>query len=308
MLTHLLIPTARRPRLFARVIESLLTCELPPSLASIVVVENGEPMGARHVCERASGRLPIRYVWSPRPCKSVALNAGIEGLEDDSLIVMSDDDVRFEPQTLMAYDAEAADKPRGWFFGGPFVADFESAPPEWLMPYLPPSATGWTPERETFDSRRTRFFGCNWAVFAQDLRAEGGFDLRFGPGTAKNATGEEFEMQRRLHARGLRSRLVPEARVWHYVPAERCSPTWALDRSHRNGLARGISQRSRDAGRLVVNHALNAFRYSTASAIGAAVGSIAGPRLRFQTEYHRRKAAGYFEGYSSGGPGQLRAA
>ena len=308
MISHLLIPTAGRPTLFARVIESLRECVLPPSLSSIVIVENGAQAGAEAICERARDRLPIRYRWSPRPCKSVALNVGLEGLEDDALIMMSDDDVRFEPQTLVAYEREAIEQPRGWFFGGPFEADFESVPPEWLLRYLPPSARGWLPRATDFDSSKDRFFGCNWAVFARDLRAEGGFDLRFGPGTMKNATGEEFVMQRRLHERGMRSRLIEDARVWHYVPTDRCSPSWAIARSHRNGLARGLTHRTRHAGRVAANHTLNAFRYTAGAAMAATAAALGGPRLRFQAEYHRRKAAGYFEGYFAQDPESLRAA
>ena len=298
MISHLMIPTFGRPDLLGRVLDSLMECELPESLQTILIVENGPQSGAEPLCKQMSHQLPLRYLWSEKPCKSLALNLGLAEFADDDLVIMSDDDVRFEPQTLLAYDREARRAPTGWFFGGPFEADFEQAPPEWVLPYLPPSARGWTPRVEQFNSRRDRFFGCNWAVFARDLRAAGTFDLRFGPGTEKNATGEETEMQRRLHRQGLQSRLVNDARVWHHVPADRCSPEWALARSRRNGLARGIANRTRGLGRMVINHTLNVIRYSTASAKGA-LTSRDNEQSQFHAQYNRNKAAGYFEGYYS---------
>lgn len=294
---HLLIPTAGRPGLFARLIDSLLASSLPESLRSVVVVENGSPSGAEAVCERVSGRLPIRYRRTDRPCKSAALNAGLEGLDDSSLAVMTDDDVRFEAETLLAYERSAAESDPGWFFGGPFSADYESAPNDWLLPYLPPSACGWSPGIASFDPARDRFYGCNWAARVGDLRAIGGFDPRYGPGSARNSTGQETEAQRRLQANGLLARLVPEARVWHWVPESRCSPAWALDRARRNGVARGIRVRSRNVANGVANHVMNAIRFTAAAAESLVVGTV-GERRRFDAEYRRQKAAGYFEGFN----------
>ena len=65
------------------------------------------------------------------------------------------------------------------------------------------------------------YLGCNWAAFTGDLRAAGGFDANFGPGSPTGATGQEAEMQERLLARGVRQVDVPDALVWHYVPEER---------------------------------------------------------------------------------------
>lgn len=296
---HLLIPTHGRRRLLARTLESLTACELPSSLASIVIVENGAPAGARQACQRVADRLPIHYRWAPEPSKSAALNLGVAEIRDDDLVVMSDDDVVFEQETLAEYARAAGAAPRGWFFGGPFAADYEQAPPPWLTGFLPPSAVGWDPDPDSFDASKDRFFGCNWAAYARDLRAAGGFDLQLGPGTAKNATGEEFQMQRRLHRAGLRSRLLPSARVRHYVPIDRCSPEWALARSHRNGLAKGIAQLTRDWRRAAIYHAMNGIRYSAATA-AAPLAVMAGERHRFRAEFHRRKASGYFEGFYAG--------
>jgi hypothetical protein len=47
-------------------------------------------------------------------------------------------------------------------------------------------------------------------------------------------------MQRRLLKMGLIATYVPEARVWHYVPIDRCTPAWTIERSYRNGVQDGL--------------------------------------------------------------------
>jgi GT2 family glycosyltransferase len=49
--------------------------------------------------------------------------------------------------------------------------------------------------------------------------------------------GEETRLQQRLLKSGAKGVYLPEAVVWHYVPAERCSENWALERQFRRGLS-----------------------------------------------------------------------
>ncbi len=47
-------------------------------------------------------------------------------------------------------------------------------------------------------------------------------------------------MQLSLIAAGLEGQYVPQALVHHWVPRDRCSPQWALERAYRNGVRRGL--------------------------------------------------------------------
>ncbi|MEQ8847649.1 glycosyltransferase [Botrimarina sp.] len=301
---RLLIPACGRGSLMKRLLDSLAEAALPDPLRRIVVVENGEPCGVRSLCQAAkSVGLPVEYRWSPEPSKSKALNLGFADAADDELVVMSDDDVRFEPQTLAAYEKAALARPDGWYFGGPFHADYEERPPAWVEPYLPPSARGWNPDPSEFDPGRSRFFGCNWAVFARDLRAVGGFDARYGPGTTGIATGEETVLQAQLHARGLKSQLVRDAVVWHFVPAERCDARWAVNRAHRHGAERGLKTHHRGGARVIANHALNAARF-TVGRVGCSLAGPADGSASLFFAYERARAEGYFAGYRAANAGR----
>src|SRR5690606_3791775 len=62
-------------------------------------------------------------------------------------------------------------------------------------------------------------------------------------GSPTGATGQETTMQRLLRERGVTPIDVREARVWHYVPRQRCSPNWALHRKYKVGLEDGLRAR-----------------------------------------------------------------
>lgn len=236
------IPTAgtERPALLRRTLDSLATCQQPAIYRETIVVENGPKGDVETIVRSCSPALRARYVYVPRANKSHALNTVLDMI-GECLIFFTDDDVRLHPYTLCAYADAAKDTETGKFYGGPTGVDYEREPPQWLIQYLPSSARGWQLTSGVELTPQAGFFlGFNWAAFARDLREAGGFDVRRGPGAATGSVGQETEMQKQLLKIGVRSLYVPEAMVWHYVPAERCSPQWILKRAYREGVARGM--------------------------------------------------------------------
>ena len=235
----LVFATADRPCLVRRTLASLCHAEKPRDFQGIWVIENGSRAGTEEVVREFTDRLPVHYFFSSLANKPAAINLGISQVPD-SLVYLTDDDVRFYPGTLVALAQAAAIAPRESFFGGPFDIDYEQSPPEWLHPWLPFSARGWQqPHREPLHVRRGRFLGFNWAVYRHHLEALEGFDPDIGPGTAANGTGDETVMQNRLRQQNIQPWYVPEMRLAHYVPQDRCSPEWAVDRAYRHGIGWG---------------------------------------------------------------------
>lgn len=234
------VATAGRPELLQRTLTSLAACQRPEIFCGTVVVENGPKTGAEQIVRLYDSSLRVQYVYKPRANKSVALNKALEGV-GNCLIFFTDDDVRIHPDTLCAYAEAAAGRNSGELYGGPLSVDYEREPPEWLKSYLPRSARGWSLGAELRSHEKPEFVGVNWAAFASDLRKAGGFDPNFGTGAATGATGSETTTQIRVLRRGINGIYVPKAKVWHYVPAERCSPKWALRRAYRNGVKEGMN-------------------------------------------------------------------
>ena len=240
---HVVLTTHERCDLLARTLSSLAAAARPEGFERVVVVENGANEGARAVCERHASQLPLAYHRVAHPGKSRALQWAVSQLRT-GFVLFLDDDVRVAPELLESYAEAAREHGAGHFYGGPLSIDYEVEPPHWLLRHLPPSARGWEPgsERDPLPGG-DRFLGANFGAFAEDLLAVGGFDPHLGPGalrpgTADNPTGQERAIQDRMLEAGLRPVYVPRARVWHYVPAERCSERWALHRWFRMSSSR----------------------------------------------------------------------
>lgn len=234
------IPTSGRSSLLTRTLRSLARVQQPESFREVRVVENGPPSGAEESVAAMRDCLPITYCYCAQPNKSAALNHAIRDLSEE-LVVFFDDDIRVSPSVLMAYQSASQGISSGRFFGGPFGCDYEQEPPGWLLRNLPLSAKGWESEDGHGIGPTGGFLGFNWAAFACDLKSAGGFDPTLGPGGTSGAVGQESDMQNRLHALGVCSQYVPEAMVWHYVPASRCTRQWALHRIFREGIQQGLA-------------------------------------------------------------------
>ena len=238
-----LFATARRLKLVRRTLQSLVTTKKPDQFQGVWVVENGTATGVEQVVQEFSSSLPVHYLFCDQANKSVALNFGLANLPE-GLVHMTDDDVRYHPETLVSLEEAAAHAPGHSYFGGPFDVDYEVAPPKWLIPWLPYSARGWSrPHDELTQLPRGRFYGCNFAVRRNDMVKLGGFDPMMGPGSPSGASGGETDLQLRLQQQDFQSWYAPSMKVAHYVPESRCSPEWAIDRAYQHGLGWGLLHR-----------------------------------------------------------------
>jgi glycosyltransferase involved in cell wall biosynthesis len=238
-MTVMIATAGGRADLLRRTLASIAAALRPQGYQKMLVVENGG-RAVEAVVREFRGQLVADYLFFPKANKSAALTAALERIDDDQLLVFTDDDVRVDPHWLIRYEQASTRCGRGYFFGGPLAIDYPDRPPHpWTRPFLPASAAGW----EWTGGQAVEeaiFLGANWAAFAGDLRAAGGFDVTRGPGAPNGSTGEESAMQMRLLACGMQGRYLPDAWVWHYVPAERCSLEWALDRAYRHGVSAGL--------------------------------------------------------------------
>jgi GT2 family glycosyltransferase len=242
--------------------------------------------------------------------KSHALNKVLETL-DDGLALFLDDDVRLSPGTLCAYAEASSKADTRTFFGGPTGVDYEEEPGEWIKAYLPTSARGWHPQNHQ-EAREGSFLGFNWAAFVSSIKQTGGFNENRGPGTI--STGQENEMQRRLRKAGLQPYYVPDALVWHYVPQDRCSPAWIIDRAYKHGIAKGryIRSRTHQANaawmRLAKRWGYHAIvtKDLVESLVRAELATLQqDERKRFHTRYKASKQKGVMKGYLQNGHGEL---
>lgn len=229
---HVVIATKDRLDLLERTLRSIAAAARPSSFRSVIVVENGGRGTAAPICAANRSIIPIDYHCLPRPGKARAVQFALEAIGQGPAIFL-DDDVRVNPSFFTTYAEAMLQHGRRNVYGGRVLIDYETAPPPfWLLPHLPPSAKG-------FDGREGKYFlGANFGVFAEDALAVGGFDVELGTGSQPDAgldmIGEETDLQKRLYAREFGRVYLNDAKVWHWVPEERCTPGWAVERQARH--------------------------------------------------------------------------
>jgi glycosyltransferase involved in cell wall biosynthesis len=228
-----------RAEVLRKTLAGLAACTQPTAFRGTIVAENGPPCGMEAVIAEFSQTLRIEHLRVTDRRKSVALNEALHAAESGWALFI-DDDVRVSPDWIQVYADAIAESPDGHYFGGPTACDYEQAPPEWLRKYLPDSARGLQFPSGTREVRYPNcFLGFNWAARVESLLQAGGFPEQFGPGTPYGGGDESF-MQRSLAELGQTGILIPQALVWHQIPADRCSPEWCLKRMYCGGQTVGL--------------------------------------------------------------------
>ena len=292
-----LIAAARQPSYLKRTLDSLAAAEKPASYRGVLVIENGPRCGIAELVRSFPGRHLFRHMYVPEANKSHALNCGLATLAD-ALLFMTDDDVRVDSQVLVAFDRAAEGRERGEFYGGGVRIDAEHGlPPEWMRRFYPLTIV--EPWSLPFGKRTVlagqTFMGTNWAAFASDLAAIGGFDTRLGPGGTTGAAGQETEAQRRLLARGVQPVYVPGAVAWHYLHAEFLDCQWLLRRTYRHALEWGMS-RTRGGKPLAAAILRAAAGRLNAHAKGLMLRLLGGEERRFEAAFQEAKWRGRWDG------------
>jgi succinoglycan biosynthesis protein ExoM len=206
-------------------------------LVEIIVVENGGRFGLAEITENFRSQFPITYCYLEAANSGKARNYGASIARGD-LLIFIDDDTKVVKDFFSAYATAYERFGANCFFGGSLSADYETdPPPSWLMPFLPDSARGF--ELNNGNSAvvtTTAFLGGNMAIPKGLLERVGGYDLMGASGGNNSGLlGEETRLQEMMLGIGASGVYVGDARVLHWVPADRCSLEWLVKRRRRSG-------------------------------------------------------------------------
>jgi glycosyltransferase involved in cell wall biosynthesis len=289
---RILIATAGQSDLLCRTLDELVACDKPESFAGVVLVENGGEPTASDLEQTYKELLKLQYHFEPMGNKNRALNRGLSSIKS-GLVVLFDDDVRIDPQTLMAYQAASERFPESAFFGGHCQCDYEVPPADYLAALLPYSAKGWSLSTDA-PIDLPHALGFNWAIRAEAVIELGGFIEDRGPGTAV-CVGDEYQMQKRLIQKFGPGRFVEDAKVWHNVPISKCNDTWLIKRGYDYGVAKAMDDRDDGAAARVPSWAWRRLVTSTLKWLVARL--VPSEAFRLQTSYGRAINSGIVDGY-----------
>jgi len=225
-----------------RVLDAYCRLAEPDGGWRLLIVDNGSADGTPALLADYAGRLPLRPLHEARPGKNVALNLALAAaLErpgaDDELFIFTDDDATPAPDWLLQWRACAESQPGYGVFGGAITADWEAAPPAWLLKLAPLGVTfGLTaPELRDGPVYPGLVWGANMAVRRGAFAAGQRFDTTVGPNGGAYAMGSETELTRRLARAGWRAWFCGGARVAHRIRASQETPAYVLRKAWRFG-------------------------------------------------------------------------
>jgi GT2 family glycosyltransferase len=220
------ICTWNRSTLLRKTLEHMTLLETPPGTRwELIVVNNNCSDDTDLVINEFATRLPLVRLFEPSPGKSHAANLAVQNATG-AYIIWTDDDVLVDTDWLTAYLQAFSQWPDASVFAGGIDPWFEKEPPRWLERAFSKIAAAYAAldyGPDGFEmSQQTPPFGANMALKRSAHLSEA-FDGRLGPRPNSGIRGEETSLVRRLISAGHTGRWIPEARVRHFIPAERMS-------------------------------------------------------------------------------------
>ncbi len=233
----LAICTYRRPELLQAALASLAACARPQGLAwELVVVDNAAESAVADIVQDGTRRFPqVRYVAEPVLGTSHARNRAVAEARGP-VVLFTDDDVRFDPQWLVAMARAIQGHPECTFWGGrvePLWPEGVTAP-VWFDPAQCPllgdtivqyrcgtTPRSWSPQTDL------PFFTANLALRVDAVKQAGGFDPSVGHRGAVRMGMEDSLLVEALAGAGGLGWYAADAVVYHPVPAERLTKVYA---------------------------------------------------------------------------------
>ena len=209
----------------------------------VIIIEDGSEKKCDEVCERYKDQLSLRYYYKKNSGPGNSRNFGVDYAEGDYVIIL-DSDVVVPPHYLSAIDEELT-REQCDFFGGADAAHDSFTPVQKAISYSMTSfftTGGIRGGKKKLDKFYPRSY--NMGVRRTAYQALGGFSrMRFG---------EDIDFSYRLIENGYKSRLFPEAWVWH---KRRTDLRKFFRQVYNSGIAR-INLEKRHPGTMKIVHLL----------------------------------------------------
>lgn len=200
----IIVPVYNRPDEVDELLESL-THQVFRNF-EVVIVEDGSEKKCDEVCAKYKDLLPLRYYYKKNSGPGSSRNFGVDYATGDYVIIL-DSDVVVPPHYLSAIDEEL-NREQCDFFGGADAAHASFTPVQKAISYSMTSfftTGGIRGGKKKLDKFYPRSY--NMGVRRTAYQALRGFSrMRFG---------EDIDFSYRLIENGYKSRLFPEAWVWH---------------------------------------------------------------------------------------------
>jgi GT2 family glycosyltransferase len=235
----ILISTYDRAEELRRTLEAFTRIHATEIAWEIVIIDNNSKDSTPAVAESFAARLPLRYLFEPRPGKNCALNRALDEVPLGRLVVFTDDDVEPEPDWLRQIIEVSARWPNHKVFGGrtELLWPGESVPNWARDPYIQQIVFS----RHVLDQPEGPYpprlfpFGANYWVRGEVFAAGRRFNEAIGPRPENRIMGSETALIKQLVDEGHAPIYAPTAFVRHRIQPNQIS----IDEVHRRAYRLG---------------------------------------------------------------------
>jgi glycosyltransferase involved in cell wall biosynthesis len=235
-----IIPTFNRASMLKRTLQSLLGQTLPSDEYEIIVVDNNSTDDTNDVVQSFQDNtvgVQVRCILEREQGSSATRNRGAHEAQGE-LLAFIDDDETASPTWLATYVEAHATLANIGAIGGPCEVVYETERPEWLFKELDYTYAKLDKGEQVRRLDEDVVYEGNLSI-RKDLFIEyGGFPTSLGR-TGNNYLGYEGgALQSRLRRAGFDIYYLPQAVIWHHIPASRMSRWEVLRRCHGAGRTR----------------------------------------------------------------------
>lgn len=229
----------------------------------LIIVDNNSSDDTREVVQSCRGvledKFAVSYVFEPVQGLSAARNSGVTAAKGDIIAFIDDDAVPCREWLTSIRDFFVANTEAD-ALGGPIEPNFEIPKPAWLTPALEPyySILDLGTQILPFPDRALPF-GASMA-FRRAALGEKPFPEHLGRKGNILLSHEETTVFKGLIAKGRHIFYHPGMRVHHFIPKERLTEEWILERLFYEGVSNALTQLT--PGQKLILFAKNCLRYA----------------------------------------------
>jgi glycosyltransferase involved in cell wall biosynthesis len=235
------ICTYKRASLLKAALQSLVEIEKPDMPWELLIVDNDVEQPVDHIVKLFEDLLPIRYVLEETAGTSSARNRAINEAKAP-IVLFTDDDARFDRYWLCEMANAITHHSDFDFWGGRITPIWPGTQPDWFD-------LGWCPlladtivrynagevSRQWDEHGDLPFYTCNLAMRVKAVKKAGMFDTTLGHCKDRRLGAEDVWMIKSIAKRGGRGWYVAQANVYHPVPSERLTKSYARQYAWRQG-------------------------------------------------------------------------
>lgn len=236
--------TYNREKYIFQALESVANQDYSKEKYEIVLVNNNSTDKTEEICCEFQAKYPdvhFHYCVEKEQGLSHARNRGILESKGE-LLVYVDDDATVFPGYLRSYDNFFNAYPEEIAAGGPIIPHYETTPPTWLSHYTKALLTGYLYNGEKIKPfNNGKFPGGGNACYKKSVFETFGM---FNPELGRKGSGligaEEKDFFNRLFNAGKKVWYVPQAGIYHIIPASKLTEKYLKRLSYSIGVSERI--------------------------------------------------------------------